>query len=53
MAFQLGMRESGVWWSWFIVVWRAAIVSYFYEQHMLRQKLASSQEPAESSNPVS
>ena len=53
MAFQLGMRESGVWWSWFIVVWIAAIVSYFYGQHVLRQRLASGQEPAESSAPVS
>lgn len=53
MAFQLGMRESGVWWGFFLVAWSAAIVSYFYGQHVLRQKLASNQEPAESSNPVS
>jgi putative MATE family efflux protein len=53
LAFQLGMRESGVWWSWFIVVWIAAIVSYFYGQHVLRQRLASTEEPAESSVAVS
>jgi Na+-driven multidrug efflux pump len=53
MAFQLDMRESGIWWSWFIVVWIAAIASHFYGQRVLRQRLASSQEPSESSNPVS
>ena len=53
LAFHFDMREGGVWWGFFLVAWSAAIVSYFYGQRVLRQRLASGQEPAESSAPVS
>jgi len=53
LAFHFDMREAGVWWGFFLVAWSAAIMSYLYGQHVLRQRLASGQEPAESSVPVS
>ena len=46
LAFKLGMREYGVWWGIFLVTWSAAIITYFYGRHMLRQTLASTQELA-------
>ena len=53
LAFHFDMREGGVWWGFFLVAWSAAVMSYFYGQRVLRKRLASGQEPAESSAPVS
>jgi hypothetical protein len=47
------MREGGVWWGFFLVAWSAAIVSYFYGQHVLQQRLAPGQEYDKSSVTVS
>ena len=48
LAFQLDMKESGVWWGIFLVTWSAAIISYFYGRNMLRRRLTSSTELIES-----
>ena len=36
LAFQLDMKENGVWWGVFLVTWSAAILTHFYGRHVLK-----------------
>ena len=36
LAFQLDMKENGVWWGVFLVTWSAAILTHFYGRHILK-----------------